>query len=119
MRIQDSDYYLVTALTEDQSYLDGLRMKADSPAEIYTINVAVESKWAWKPTVVKFVFAVTHALPANAAVDIIWPPQMTIEPENVEVWASTNPNDPRIIELEEGLRRVRIFGVTESALKQG
>jgi hypothetical protein len=74
MRIMDADNYLVTALTEDESLLNNFRMKTDTPAEIYTIAVALESILAWKPTTVKFVFVSTHALPANAVVDLIWPP---------------------------------------------
>jgi hypothetical protein len=73
MRITDRDNYLVTALTEDESLLDNFRMKTDTPAEIYTIAVALQSRIAWKPTTVKFVFVNTHALPTNAVVDLVWP----------------------------------------------
>jgi hypothetical protein len=35
------------------------------------------------------------------------------------VWSSTNPYDPRPVEIDEELRRVRVFDVTEADLVEG
>jgi hypothetical protein len=74
MRIMDEESYLITEITDERDLLNNFRMSADTPAEIYIIQVSLEEKLALKPTMVKFFFYNTHALPAGAVIDVFWPP---------------------------------------------